>query len=73
MLKRFVTVLDWIAVIWLGLVLVATLEQLFFIDFYPKPWSTFITLSIPFIPLVIVRWILVGSPKLFDHPVKDQS
>ena len=74
MKRRLMELVDWLAIGWGGYVVFATWGQfsLYWIKGEaPHSLETFLSLSAVFIPFVILRWLLLGSPKLWVYPLED--
>ena len=76
MKRRLMELVDWLAIGWGGYVVFATWGQfsLYWIKGEaPHSLETFLSLSAFFIPFVILRWLLLGSPKLWVYPLEDSK
>ena len=76
MKRRLMHLFDWLAIFWIGYIVFVTWGEFtlyWTMERPPEPVKTLLILSTVFIPFIIGRWLIVGSPKLWVYPQHPSS
>lgn len=71
MKRRLMHLVDWSAIFWGGYIVFVTWGEFtlyWTMERSPEPGKTLLLLSTVFVPFIIGRWLILGSPKLWVYP-----